>query len=365
MTDVTYSQPLHFDELSTVFAQLNPQDVEQFYASYQMWVLQRQIVEVQAQIQSVSQRLAENQRQLQRIHPSAIALATLARLQANGVNDSDLLDRLLERGEAWLDRTMQHLAYCEKFDFIRDNYTEWCEHALEGAYAWIDSVADAQVENYEALTPDEHSIIETPSDASVATHVQTTEEMLLQKLMSDEDEALMLAPTLKSPAITPNATETVHEKYVAQVQEQQVNTYIPSDDDETIQPAILPEEGEDSVGKELPDEEIQKSSETDVEDITNIPETSDATVTSDAIDTSNSSPPEVETSQQSQESISSVPETPTLPTETVDAENQPWTWNALSSSETNIPSNKVLQGAKLSRKRGVLRRLVATIFGGR
>lgn len=344
MMDATHNYTPN--ELSAVFAQLNPQDVEQFYASYQMWTLQLRIAEVQAQIQSVSQRLAENQELLQRIYPSAIALATLARLQANGVNDSDLLDRLLERGEAWLDRTMQHLAYCEKFDFIRDNYTDWCEHALEGAYDWIDSAAETQVENYSVLTPDEHSTTGTPSDTSVDTHVQATEEMLLQKLMSDEEEALMLAPTLKIPAITPlSPTKTPV--------------------------AVKPEES-DPVGATLGEvpssEEIQGRGETSIEDISNTPvttdtsDTSDATVTSDTTDTSVSSPtPDAATSHQPQESIPPVLETPTLNAD----EDHAWTWNALSVSETNTPSSQALQSAKPRRKRSVLRQLVATIFGGR
>ena len=191
------------DEINAIFAHLDQRDVEQFYASYQLWLLQQHIAEVQARIQSVTQQIAENQERLQRVHPSAIALATLARLQSNGVNDIDLLDRMLARGEDWLDRTMQRLAYCEKFDFIRDNYTEWCEHALEGAYDWIDSVDEAQIENGTSPSPAETSEPNTLSDAAVDAQAQTTEEMLLLKLMSDEDEALMQAPTLKIAAISP------------------------------------------------------------------------------------------------------------------------------------------------------------------
>ena len=191
------------DEINAIFAHLDRRDVEQFYASYQLWVLKQHSAEVQARIQSVTQQIAENQERLQRVHPSAIALATLARLQSNGVNDIDLLDRMLARGEHWLDCTMQRLAYCEKFDFIRDNYTEWCEHALEGAYDWIDSVDEARIENGISPSPTDSSVLNTLSDAAVDAQAQTTEEMLLLKLMSDEDEALMQAPTLKIAALSP------------------------------------------------------------------------------------------------------------------------------------------------------------------
>ncbi len=211
------------DEINAIFSHLDRRDVEQFYACYQLWVLQQHIAEVQAQIQSVTQQIAVNQEQLQRVHPSAIALATLARLQSNGVNDIDLLDRMLARGEDWLDRTMQRLAYCEKFDFIRDNYTDWCEHALEGAYDWIDSVDKAQIENGTSPSLPETSVLNTLSDAAVDAQAQTTEEMLLLKLMSDEDEALMQATTLKMAAVSPAKAQEDVEPAVLE-QEQEVST---------------------------------------------------------------------------------------------------------------------------------------------
>jgi len=88
---------------------------------------------------------------------------------------------------------MQRLAYCEQFDFIRsNNYTEWCEHALEGAYDWIDSMQNA------SSSPEESSLAANTN----STLDEATEEILLQKLMSDE-EAFMLEATLKRPAVSP------------------------------------------------------------------------------------------------------------------------------------------------------------------
>ncbi len=229
MMDTTSSHS--HDTINAIFAQLDRRDVEQFYASYQLWLLQQHIAEVQARIQSVTQQIAENQERLQRVHPSAIALATLARLQSNGVNDIDLLDRMLARGESWLDCTMQRLAYCEKFDFIRDNYTDWCEHALEGAYDWIDSVDEARIEN--SSSPEDASgHNNTLSDASVDAHAdaqsQTTEEMLLLKLMSDEDEALMQAPTLKIAALPPVKPPADVEPTVLEREQQALPGHTPS-----------------------------------------------------------------------------------------------------------------------------------------
>jgi hypothetical protein len=210
----------HFPEdVNAIFSRLNPRDVEQFYRNYQLWSIQQQIGYLQTRVNVFQQHIAENDAHLQEVHPSPIALAALARLQSNGVNDIGLLDRMLDRGEAWLDQTMQRLDYCEKFAFISDNYTEWCEHALDGAYDWIDS---AQASSASSSPGEELLVTETPTasmvdDASDPAE-QITEAMLLEKLMSDEaDEAEPeLDTTLKRPVVTlpqveeaaaPHATE--------------------------------------------------------------------------------------------------------------------------------------------------------------
>src|SRR6266702_2441299 len=184
------------NEINFIFARLDPQGVERFYQSYQLWTLQQQIAGLQTQITTLHQQIAENNERMQRSHPSAIALATLARLQSHGVTDVDLLDHMLARGEAWLDQTMQRLAYCEQFDFIRDNYTEWCQHALDGAYDWIDSMQNSST----ISSPEESNLAVTYAARTNGSLDEVTEEILLQKLMSDE-EAFMLESTLKRPTI--------------------------------------------------------------------------------------------------------------------------------------------------------------------
>ena len=166
------------DELNHIYATLNQHDVEQFYAGYQLWFTRQRISTLQEQIGSLRQQISENAERLQQVQPPAVAFATLARLQAKGVNDIDLLDRMLERGEEWLDLTMQRLDYCEQLDFIHDNYAQWCENALEGAYDWIDSLRDA----YADTTP--RPAVTTEVDEA---SVEATEELLLQKFASEEE----------------------------------------------------------------------------------------------------------------------------------------------------------------------------------
>jgi hypothetical protein len=182
-----------------IFAGLNQRDIEQFYASYQQWHLHQQIATLQTRIDDLYLQIFDITERMQTAQPSAIAFATLARLQANGVNDIELLDRMLERGENWLDQTMQRLDYCEQLDdFIRDDYTQWCRHALEGAYDWIGSIQDASTS-----VPAEEPV------AVEAAQVEATTELFLQKLNSDEDEdeTSMLETTLKRPAVTLSSSE--------------------------------------------------------------------------------------------------------------------------------------------------------------
>ena len=182
------AEPDFLSQLDTIFTQLNPQEVEQFYVTYQQWLLQQHIASLQQRIVHIQQQLVENTQLIQQTQPSPIALATLARLQSNGVNDIDLLDSMLARGEAWLDATMQRLDYCEQIDdFIRDDYTQWCKLALEVAFA---------------------------ADTVATNDTEATEALLLQKLTSDSDEQEGVSwqeETLKQTAIKLPAQEEAEE----------------------------------------------------------------------------------------------------------------------------------------------------------
>src|SRR5579883_868229 len=170
-----------------VFTRLPEQDIEQFYAHYQLWVLRQRVPFLEKQIETLREHIAENQQQIEALQPPAIALAVLARLQSKGVNDVALLDQMLERGEDWLDRMMQRLDYCEQVeDFIQGDYTQWCYRSLEGAYDWIDTLLGSVEEDEEPRPPVE-------GDGAA------TEELLLQKLRLDDEEE-MLEATLKQPA---------------------------------------------------------------------------------------------------------------------------------------------------------------------
>lgn len=206
MNEQREQQPLSSNALNHLFTRLNPLDVEQFYTAYQLWITQQRMYSLHMQIDHLSHALAENTKRLEQTHPPALALAALARLQSNGVSDADILDRMLERGEEWLDRTMQHLDYCERIDVISGDYTKWCEHALEGAYDWIDSMQEVNASS--SIETDASTAITPVNNTDTAEAMETgetegansinelsseqqpldeaTEELFLQKLMSDE-----------------------------------------------------------------------------------------------------------------------------------------------------------------------------------
>src|SRR5690242_19724672 len=106
------------EDITALFASLNPQDVEHFYQSYQRWNIQPRIQMLHTEIAELQQAIARNTELMDQCHISPVAQATLAQFQANGVNDLDLLDRMLERGDDWLDHTMHLLEQCERLDII-------------------------------------------------------------------------------------------------------------------------------------------------------------------------------------------------------------------------------------------------------
>ncbi|GLV59391.1 hypothetical protein KDH_62180 [Dictyobacter sp. S3.2.2.5] len=179
-------------EIDKLFSQLTAAEVDDFYQAYQLWRHRQRVTQIKQGLQALHEKQAQNTARMQLIAPSAIALSAIAQLRFHGVDDVDLLDRMLDRGEEWLDNTMQLLARCEALNVIRGNYAQWCEHALEGAYEWMWSMNDASLSTYfDVEQPAAPQSQETTSAASDSADV--TEAQLLQKLMSEEGEE-------KSPA---------------------------------------------------------------------------------------------------------------------------------------------------------------------
>ena len=191
---------------------------------YQYWNLQHQIEVLQFHLNDIRKQIIENTERMQEVQPTAIELATLARLQSNGVSDVDLLDRMLARGESWLDRTMQRLDYFEKLDdLISDDYTQWCQHALEGAYDWIDSVLDGNATSPPATA----TTLATTEEVKEEELIEATEELFLQKISADEDEVVRMQEiTMKQPSITiADLEEVVPRLKISHTEDEDVTTH--------------------------------------------------------------------------------------------------------------------------------------------
>ena len=190
------------DTVQAIFASLQAEEVEQFYAAYRQWHLQQRIVELRQRLAALQEEIGKNEMRIQQYRPSPIALASLARLQSNGVSDVAMLDQMLERGEAWLDRAMQHLDYVEQIEnFLSDDYTKWCRRALDGAFDWMDSLLTA------GATPTAPVSVDGAGERGLEHSTEEageTEAKLLQKLSSEGeagDEFDGEEPTLKHSAV--------------------------------------------------------------------------------------------------------------------------------------------------------------------
>jgi hypothetical protein len=180
-------QHYSMNDLSEIFTHFSPQDIEEFYQLYQLWSLRQRRAEIVAQMKKLKQQISENEACLKAVSPSTIALAALSQFRAIGVDDIDLLDRMLERGDEWLDHTLQLFERCEGLDMLQEDATQWCTHALEGAYDWLGSMGDIN----EQSESDDGTIATTSIDQSlseVEPLPETTEADFLQKLMSEDGE---------------------------------------------------------------------------------------------------------------------------------------------------------------------------------
>ncbi len=125
--------------ITQLYEQIPLEAMQQVADSYMAWYVERATRQLDETIAKLRAELEENDKQEALFKPSAAELDSMRRLQANKVTDVDLLDRLVEKGEEWLVLTMQRLDYFERAGLAPTDYPSWCEHALIGAYDWIDA----------------------------------------------------------------------------------------------------------------------------------------------------------------------------------------------------------------------------------
>jgi hypothetical protein len=112
--------------------------MQQVSESYMSWYVERVTSELDRTTAGLRSELRENDAKEAGFRPSPNELAAIERLQRSGVTGMDLLDRMVEQGEDWLMLTMRRLDHFERTGLAPKDYSTWCEHALGGAYDWID-----------------------------------------------------------------------------------------------------------------------------------------------------------------------------------------------------------------------------------
>jgi hypothetical protein len=124
--------------VTKLFEQLPLQAMQSVADGYMAWYVTRVTQSLDESIATHRSELRDNDAKEASYRPSPAELSAIERLQRSGVTGVDLLDRMLEQGEDWLVLTMRRLDHFEKTGLAPKDYSTWCEHALGGAYDWID-----------------------------------------------------------------------------------------------------------------------------------------------------------------------------------------------------------------------------------
>jgi hypothetical protein len=124
--------------VTKIYEQIPLQAMQQVSESYLSWYVERVTSELDKTTAGLRAELRDNDAKEASYRPSPNELAAIERLQRSGVTGMDLLDRMVEQGEDWLMLTMRRLDHFERTGLAPKDYSTWCEHALGGAYDWID-----------------------------------------------------------------------------------------------------------------------------------------------------------------------------------------------------------------------------------
>ncbi len=124
--------------VTKLYEQIPLEAMQQVSDSYMAWYVDRVTRQLDETMAGLRSELRENDAKEASFRPSQNEVGAIERLQRSGVAGVDLLDRMVEQGEDWLMLTMRRLDHFERTGLAPKDYSTWCEHALGGAYDWID-----------------------------------------------------------------------------------------------------------------------------------------------------------------------------------------------------------------------------------
>ena len=152
-------------KITQLYAQIPLEAMQQVSDSYMAWYVERATRELDETIAGLRTELRENDAHEASFRPSPAELNAIERLQRAGVTSVDLLDRMVEQGEEWLILTMHRLDHFERTGLSPKDYSTWCEHALGGAYDWIDHERLAATPRAAVAAPATGNTNTTPTSA--------------------------------------------------------------------------------------------------------------------------------------------------------------------------------------------------------
>lgn len=124
--------------VTKLYEQIPLEAMQNVSDAYMAWYVDRVTRELDQIMAGLRTELRENDSKEASFAPSPSEIKAIERLQSSGVTGMDLLDRMVEQGEDWLMLTMRRLDHFERTGLAPKDYSTWCEHALSGAYDWID-----------------------------------------------------------------------------------------------------------------------------------------------------------------------------------------------------------------------------------
>ncbi|HUY77537.1 MAG TPA: hypothetical protein VMV29_12260 [Ktedonobacterales bacterium] len=124
--------------VTKLYEQIPLEAMQRVSESYMAWYVNRVTQQLDETMAGLRSELRENDAKEASYRPSPNELGAIERMQRSGVTGVDLLDRMVEQGEDWLTLTMRRLDHFERTGLAPKDYSTWCEHALSGAYDWID-----------------------------------------------------------------------------------------------------------------------------------------------------------------------------------------------------------------------------------
>ena len=124
--------------VTRLYEQIPLEAMQRVSESYMAWYVTRVTQSLDETMSGLRSELRDNDAKEASYRPSPAELSAIERLQRSGVTGVDLLDRMVEQGEDWLTLTMRRLDHFERTGLAPKDYSTWCEHALSGAYDWID-----------------------------------------------------------------------------------------------------------------------------------------------------------------------------------------------------------------------------------